>query len=113
MTFQEAKEVANTIGFPVVVRPSYVLGGRAMEIVYTENDLAAFMEKATEAFSERPILIDKFLEDALEIDVDAVADGERCVVAGSWSISKRRASIRETAHAHCRLTPLTMTSWNG
>ena len=82
VTFQEAKEVANTIGYPVVVRPSYVLGGRAMEIVYTENDLAAFMEKATEASPERPILIDKFLEDALEIDVDAVADGERCVVAG-------------------------------
>ena len=82
VTFQEAKEVANTIGYPVVVRPSYVLGGRAMEIVYTENDLAAFMEKATEASPERPILIDKFLEDALEIDVDAVADGEQCVVAG-------------------------------
>ncbi len=82
VTFQEAKEIASTIGYPVVVRPSYVLGGRAMEIVYTENDLAAFMEKATEASPERPILIDKFLEDALEIDVDAVADGERCVVAG-------------------------------
>ena len=82
VTFDEAKEVANVIGYPVVVRPSYVLGGRAMEIVYTESDLAAFMEKATEASPERPILIDKFLEDALEIDVDAVADGERCVVAG-------------------------------
>ena len=82
VTFHEAKEVANIIGYPVVVRPSYVLGGRAMEIVYTESDLAAFMEKATEASPERPILIDKFLEDALEIDVDAVADGERCVVAG-------------------------------
>ena len=82
VTFDEAKEVANVIGYPVVVRPSYVLGGRAMEIVYTEGDLAAFMEKATEASPERPILIDKFLEDALEIDVDAVADGERCVVAG-------------------------------
>ena len=82
VTFHEAKEVANIIGYPVVVRPSYVLGGRAMEIVYTESDLAAFMEKATEASPERPILIDKFLEDALEIDVDAVADGDRCVVAG-------------------------------
>lgn len=82
VTFDEAKEVANVIGYPVVVRPSYVLGGRAMEIVYTESDLAAFMEKATEASPEKPILIDKFLEDALEIDVDAVADGERCVVAG-------------------------------
>jgi len=82
VTFDEAKEVANVIGYPVVVRPSYVLGGRAMEIVYTEEDLQSFMERATEASPEKPILIDKFLEDALEIDVDAVADGERCVLAG-------------------------------
>ena len=82
VTFDEAREVANIIGYPVVVRPSYVLGGRAMEIVYTEEDLRSFMEKAAEASPEKPILIDKFLEDALEIDVDAVADGERCVVAG-------------------------------
>ncbi|OPY72361.1 MAG: Carbamoyl-phosphate synthase large chain [Syntrophorhabdus sp. PtaU1.Bin002] len=82
VSFEEAKEVANIIGYPVVVRPSYVLGGRAMEIVYTEADLESFMARATEASPERPILIDKFLEDALEIDVDAVADGERCVVAG-------------------------------
>jgi len=78
----EAKEVANVIGYPVVVRPSYVLGGRAMEIVYTEADLESFTEKAHEASPDHPILIDKFLEDAIEIDVDAVADGERCVVAG-------------------------------
>ena len=70
------KEVANIIGYPVVVRPSYVLGGRAMEIVYDETDLESFMEKAHEASPDRPILIDKFLEDAIEIDVDAVADGE-------------------------------------
>ncbi len=82
VSFEEAKEIANVIGYPVVVRPSYVLGGRAMEIVYTEEDLKSFMEKATEASPERSILIDKFLEDALEIDVDAVADGEKCVVAG-------------------------------
>src|SRR5512136_1766154 len=79
---EEARRVADEIGYPVVVRPSYVLGGRAMEIVYDEQDLAAFMEKAVEASPERPILIDKFLEDAIEIDVDAVADGSRCVVAG-------------------------------
>jgi carbamoyl-phosphate synthase large subunit len=82
ITFQEAKDVANTIGYPVVVRPSYVLGGRAMEIVYTDADLMNFMEKAAEASPDRPILIDKFLEDAIEIDVDAVADGETCLVAG-------------------------------
>jgi carbamoyl-phosphate synthase large subunit len=82
ISFEQARDVAAVIGYPVVVRPSYVLGGRAMEIVYNDEDLKSFMEKATEASPERPILIDKFLEDALEIDVDAVADGEKCVVAG-------------------------------
>jgi carbamoyl-phosphate synthase large subunit len=82
VSFEEAKKIAATIGYPVVVRPSYVLGGRAMEIVYAEGDLEAFMERAAEASPERPILIDKFLEDAIEIDVDAVADGEKCIVAG-------------------------------
>ncbi len=82
MSVAEAKEVANIIGYPVVVRPSYVLGGRAMEIVYAESDLESFTEKAHEASPDHPILIDKFLEDAIEIDVDAVADGKRCVVAG-------------------------------
>jgi carbamoyl-phosphate synthase large subunit len=81
-SFEEAKAVAQTIGYPIVVRPSYVLGGRAMEIVYAESDLESFIEKAYEASPDRPILIDKFLEDAIEIDVDAVADGKRCVVAG-------------------------------
>ncbi len=82
VSFEEAKKIAGTIGYPVVVRPSYVLGGRAMEIVYAEGDMEAFIERATEASPERPILIDKFLEDAIEIDVDAVADGEKCVIAG-------------------------------
>ncbi len=81
-SFAEAKEVARVIGYPIVVRPSYVLGGRAMEIVYAESDLESFVEKAYEASPDLPILIDKFLEDAIEIDVDAVADGEECVVAG-------------------------------
>ena len=81
-SFPEAREIAASIGFPVVVRPSYVLGGRAMEIVYNDEDLASFMEKAADASPEKPILIDKFLEDAIEIDVDAVADGMQCVVAG-------------------------------
>jgi carbamoyl-phosphate synthase large subunit len=81
-SIEEAKEVANEIGYPVIVRPSYVLGGRAMEIVYDEPSLESFAHRAVEASSEHPILIDKFLEDALEIDVDAVADGESCIIAG-------------------------------
>ncbi len=81
-SFEEARDAAAVIGYPVVVRPSYVLGGRAMEIVYAEQDLESFMVKAAEAAPGRPILIDKFLEDAIEIDVDALADGEQCVVAG-------------------------------
>ncbi|KPK42288.1 MAG: carbamoyl phosphate synthase large subunit [Omnitrophica WOR_2 bacterium SM23_29] len=81
-SFEGAKEVANKIGYPVVVRPSYVLGGRAMEIVYDEKDLCDYMEKAVEASPERPVLIDKFLEDAIEVDVDAIADGKICVIGG-------------------------------
>ena len=79
---EDAIRIADEIGYPVVVRPSYVLGGRAMEIVYDEESLMGFMGRAIEASPEYPILIDKFLEDAIEIDVDAVADGERCVIAG-------------------------------
>ena len=79
---EDAVRVADEIGYPVVVRPSYVLGGRAMEIIYDEESLMGFMGRAIEASPEYPILIDKFLEDAIEIDVDAVADGERCVIAG-------------------------------
>jgi carbamoyl-phosphate synthase large subunit len=78
----EALEKAKQIGYPVLVRPSYVLGGRAMEIVFDETDLCAFMELATEASPERPILIDKFLEDAIEVDVDAISDGEMTLVCG-------------------------------
>jgi len=79
---EEAQAVAMRIGYPVVVRPSFVLGGRAMEIVYDETALADYMARAVEASPERPILIDKFLEDALEVDVDAIADGETCVIGG-------------------------------
>jgi len=79
---EDATRVAGKIGYPVVVRPSYVLGGRAMEIVYDQESLMGFMDRAVEASPEHPILIDKFLEDAIEIDVDAVADGQRCVIAG-------------------------------
>jgi carbamoyl-phosphate synthase large subunit len=81
-SFDEARAVAERIGYPVVVRPSFVLGGRAMEIVYDEKSLSDYMEKAVEASPERPILIDKFLEDAIEVDVDAIADGKTCVIGG-------------------------------
>ncbi|MBI3029456.1 MAG: carbamoyl-phosphate synthase large subunit, partial [Candidatus Rokubacteria bacterium] len=79
---QEAEGIAKTIGYPVLVRPSYVLGGRAMEIVYDDQDLARYMREAVRVSPEHPILVDKFLEDSLEIDVDAIADGERVVVGG-------------------------------
>jgi carbamoyl-phosphate synthase large subunit len=81
-SIEEALRIAKDITYPVVVRPSYVLGGRAMEIVYDEESLEGFTLQAVEASPEHPILIDKFLEDAIEIDVDAVSDGESCAIAG-------------------------------
>ncbi len=82
VTLEQARRIAERIGYPVVVRPSFVLGGRAMEIVYDEPSLDRYMTYAVEASPERPVLIDKFLEDAFEIDVDAVADGSRTIVGG-------------------------------
>ncbi|MBN2057193.1 MAG: carbamoyl-phosphate synthase large subunit [Candidatus Saganbacteria bacterium] len=82
VSFAEAKKVARKIGYPVVVRPSYVLGGRAMVIVYDEGDLEEYMQKAVIASPDRPILIDKFLDDAIEVDVDCVSDGKKTVVMG-------------------------------
>ena len=81
-SFEEAAAIADRISYPVVVRPSFVLGGRAMEIVYDRDALAGYMTRAVEASPEHPILIDKFLEAAIEIDVDAISDGETVVVAG-------------------------------
>ncbi len=78
----EAVEAANRIGYPVMVRPSYVLGGRAMEIVYDEDSVRNYMSRAVKASPERPVLVDKYLEDAIEIDVDAISDGKTVVVAG-------------------------------
>jgi len=81
-SYEEAERIAQSIGYPVLVRPSYVLGGRAMQIVYDREDLQRYMTEAVRVSPEHPILVDKFLEDALEIDVDAIADGERVVVGG-------------------------------
>lgn len=79
---EEAMKVALSIGFPVLIRPSYVLGGRAMKIVYSERELLEYIESAVEINPLQPVLIDKFLEDATEVDVDALCDGERVVIGG-------------------------------
>jgi carbamoyl-phosphate synthase large subunit len=79
---QQAIQIARRIGFPVLVRPSFVLGGRAMELVYTEDQLAQYMARALEASPGKPVLIDKFLESAIEVDVDCLSDGERTLIGG-------------------------------
>ena len=77
-----AVEIATSVGYPVLVRPSYVLGGRAMEIVYDEESLRDYFDRAVRVSEERPVLIDRFLEDAFEADVDAISDGNRVVIGG-------------------------------
>ncbi len=79
---EEAVAIAQDIAYPVLVRPSYVLGGRAMELVYDEASLRRYMREAVSVSAERPVLIDKFLDDATEVDVDALSDGQRVVVGG-------------------------------
>jgi carbamoyl-phosphate synthase large subunit len=81
-TMEEALAIAERIGYPVVVRPSYVLGGRAMRIVYNEKGIREFMASAMIVSSEHPVLIDKFLKDAIEVDVDAISDGETTIIGG-------------------------------
>ena len=78
----EALEIARRIGFPILIRPSYVLGGRAMEIVYDEESLQSYMDRAIDVSEEHPVLIDQFLEDAFEGDVEAISDGKEVIVAG-------------------------------
>ena len=81
-SLDEAVEAARRIGYPVLVRPSYVLGGRAMEIVYDEGSLKQYFERAARVSEDKPVLIDRFLEDAFEADVDAISDGQRVVIGG-------------------------------
>lgn len=79
---KEAIELAKRIGYPLVVRPSYVLGGRAMEVVYQEEDLRHYLAHAVEVSNDSPVLLDKFLNDAIEVDIDAVCDGEEVMIGG-------------------------------
>ncbi len=78
----EAEQIANRIGFPIVIRPSYVLGGRAMEIVYDRTGLSRYMREAVQVSGDNPVLIDRYLNDAIEVDVDCIADGENVYIAG-------------------------------
>ncbi|PIO47499.1 MAG: carbamoyl-phosphate synthase large subunit [[Chlorobium] sp. 445] len=81
-TYEEAKLITELIGYPVLVRPSYVLGGRAMQIIYNDETLKRYIDQALHVSDKYPLLIDKFLEHAVEYDVDAIADGKECIVAG-------------------------------
>src|SRR5882672_6433773 len=82
LSAEEAEVIAAEVGFPLLVRPSYVLGGRAMEICYSTEDLRTYLEKHVKADQEHPLLLDRFLENAIEVDVDALADGDDVWVAG-------------------------------
>jgi carbamoyl-phosphate synthase large subunit len=82
LSAEEAESIAAKVGFPLLVRPSYVLGGRAMEICYSTDDLGTYLHRYAKADREHPLLLDRFLEDAIEVDVDALADGTDCELAG-------------------------------
>ena len=105
-SFAEAREIAERIGYPVLVRPSYVLGGRGMEIVYDEASLAGYITRATEASPEHPVLVDQFLDDAVEIDVDALFDGTELFLGGVMEHIEE-AGIHSGDSA-CALPPITL-----
>ena len=107
-TMSEARDVAARIGYPVVVRPSYVLGGRAMEIVYDDEELERFVGMAAEASPEHPVLIDRFLEGAIEVDVDAVCDGEGDVFIGAVMEHIEEAGVH-SGDSSCQIPPATLS----
>jgi len=109
-SLEEARDVAQRIGYPVLVRPSFVLGGRAMAFVESEEHLAEFIQKAIEAAPGQPILIDKFMEDAFEIDVDALADGER-VLVGAVMQHIEEAGVH-SGDAACVLPPYKVSAYH-
>ena len=91
----EAIKLAKRIGYPLVVRPSYVLGGRAMEIVYEEADLRQYLEQAVNVSHDSPVLLDKFLEDAIEVDIDAVCDGKNVLIAAVMEHIEQAARLAQ------------------
>ncbi|ATY11024.1 carbamoyl-phosphate synthase large subunit [Amycolatopsis sp. AA4] len=105
-SFEGAKRIADEIGYPVLVRPSYVLGGRGMEIVYDEESLAGYIRRATEVTPEHPVLVDRFLDDAIEIDVDALFDGEDLYLGGVMEHIEE-AGIH-SGDSSCALPPITL-----
>jgi carbamoyl-phosphate synthase large subunit len=105
-TFTQAKDIADEIGYPVLVRPSYVLGGRGMEIVYDEGSLKDYIGRATEISPERPVLVDRFLDDAIEIDVDALYDGHELFLGGVMEHIEE-AGVHSGDSA-CALPPITL-----
>ena len=109
-SLEEAREVAQRIGYPVLVRPSFVLGGRAMALVESEGHMAGFIQKAIEAAPGQPILIDKFMEDAFEVDVDALCDGER-VVVGAVMQHIEEAGVH-SGDAACVLPPYKVSAYH-
>ncbi|HEY2272736.1 MAG TPA: carbamoyl-phosphate synthase large subunit, partial [Jatrophihabitantaceae bacterium] len=106
ISFEQAKVVADTIGYPVLVRPSYVLGGRGMEIVYDEEHLSDYINRATEITPDHPVLVDRFLDDAVEIDVDALYDGTELYLGGVMEHIEE-AGIHSGDSA-CALPPITL-----
>ncbi|MEN8243662.1 MAG: carbamoyl-phosphate synthase large subunit [Thermodesulfobacteriota bacterium] len=106
LTIEEAVSVAENIGYPVVVRPSYVLGGRAMKIVYNRPELENFTKLAILASPGHPVLIDKFLEDAIEMDVDAISDGKQAVIGGI--MEHIEAAGVHSGDSACVLPPYTL-----
>jgi len=105
-SFEQAKAIADEIGYPVLVRPSYVLGGRGMEIVYDEESLRGYIQRATEVSPEHPVLVDRFLDDAIEIDVDALFDGEEVFIGGVMEHIEE-AGVHSGDSA-CALPPITL-----
>lgn len=109
MNTDEAIKIAKRIGYPVLVRPSYVLGGRAMNIVYTEDNLISYINNASLVSPDKPILVDKFLEDAIEVDVDAIYDGEDIFIGGIMEHIEE-AGIHSGDSA-CVIPPFTLSSY--
>ncbi|MEU6024634.1 carbamoyl-phosphate synthase large subunit [Micromonospora sp. NPDC047134] len=106
-SYEEAKEIADTIGYPVLVRPSYVLGGRGMEIVYDDATLRDYIGRATDISPDHPVLVDRFLDDAIEIDVDALCDADGEVYLGGVMEHIEEAGIH-SGDSSCALPPITL-----